>query len=83
MGYTGPPGFSFSNVSTIKLCADYTSEYPEYAICINNQLYAVYQGSTPNTPSAFLALIVPGSYVSTGGNGCRFTAASDGSIKEQ
>jgi hypothetical protein len=80
-GEAGEPGVS---PGVVKLCADDTSDYPEYALLVNGQLYAVYWGTTPVSGSnkqAFLALIVPGHYVSTGGNGCSFTVLADGSIQ--
>jgi hypothetical protein len=76
----------------VQLCADDTSEFPEYAMRIGDQLFGVYYGymnsqghptsSNHGTLQAFLALIVPGSYSSTNGTGCTFTVNQDGSITQ-
>lgn len=74
---------------TVQLCSTDTSSYPEYGLEIYNRttgnydLYAVYWGSTPvsgGVPQSFLSLLTPGSYRSTGGDGCAFTYHADGSI---
>lgn len=83
IGPQGPPGSPGSTITQVKLCDDDTSAYPEYALRIDTQLYAVYWGTTPTSngqKQAFLALIIPGTYQSTGGNGCYFRVNSDGSI---
>ncbi len=80
---TGPAGRDGDSVASVKLCADDTSTYPEYALRVGNTLYAVYWGTAPYAPSvnsAFLALLSPGSYRSTGGNGCAFTVTNDGRV---
>lgn len=83
VGPQGPAGAPGSSIEQVKLCDDDTSAYPEYALKIDNQIYAVYWGTTPTSngqKQAFLALIIPGTYQSTGGNGCRFRVELDGSI---
>jgi hypothetical protein len=82
VGSTGPSGAAGTSITTIKFCNDDTSTFPEYGIIIGTQIYAVYYGSTPSSsaPEAFLALIVPGNYRSTGGNGCAFTVNANGTI---
>jgi hypothetical protein len=43
---------------------------------VENDLFAVYWGTTPaspNKPQAFLTKLVAGNYMSTGGNNCLFT----------
>ena|ERR1035437_8122957 len=84
-GLQGVAGQNATSVTTVKFCHDDTSAFPEYGIVIGSSIYAVYWGSapySPNTSEAFLALIKPGNYMSTGGNGCYFTVHSDGSITE-
>lgn len=58
--------------SVVKLCPG-TDTYPtvfvEYALCLNNQLYAVY-----SIPNAFMTLLTPGNYASNGiGSSCNLT----------
>jgi hypothetical protein len=82
-GAQGPQGIAGTGTEVVKLCASDNSVYPEYALRIGNQLYAVYWGTAPysgGNKTAFLALLIPGNYSSTGGNGCSFTVNSDGSI---
>jgi hypothetical protein len=82
-GLNGINGHDGTSVTTIKFCNTDTSAFPEYGIIIGSNIYAVYWGSapySPNTSEAFLALIKPGTYMSTGGNGCHFTVHSDGTI---
>lgn len=68
-----------SATRTIELChASHPGTYPEYGLCIDNQLYAVYWDGH----NAWMALIVPGTYHSTSstdscsfivGNNCQVT----------
>ena len=84
-GPTGADGEPGTIVSTIQFCPDDTSAFPEYGIIIGGAVYAVYWGSTPasgGASQAFLARIVPGSYESTGGNGCHFTLNNDNTVTE-
>lgn len=84
VGSTGLSGTPGSSITTIKFCHDDTSTFPEYGVVIGSSIYAVYWGTTPSSsqPEAFLALIIPGHYRSTGGNGCSFTVNSNGTITE-
>jgi len=85
IGLTGPqgpqgiPGLP-AIITAVKLCADDTSAFPEFAVQFGGKLYAVYWGSTPSSSAAeaFLTLLKPGDYRSTGGNGCSFKIGSDG-----
>lgn len=69
-GLQGPPGMP-GNPGTIiipiPLCPDfiptYPNVFPEYALCIDNQLYGVYSRN-----GGFLALLPPGTYYSDGIN---------------
>lgn len=84
-GTNGTNGQDGASVTTVKFCNDDTSAFPEYGIVIGSNIYAVYWGTapySPNTSEAFLALIKPGSYVSTGGNGCHFTVNANGTVSE-
>lgn len=83
-GVDGVNGHDGSSITTIKFCNDDTSTFPEYGVVIGQNIYAVYWGTVPFSPhqnQAFLTLIRPGTYVSTGGNGCAFTVLSDGQIQ--
>ena len=78
-GVQGIPGLADSSgtiVTPVKFCATDNSTFPEYGLMIGEELFAVYWGSTPaspSTPQAFLTKLVAGNYMSTGGNNCLFT----------
>lgn len=67
------PGESFT---TVRFCAEpsaYPTLFAEYGVCIKGHLYAVY-----SIPNAFLTLIPPGRYSSTGLNStCNFTVLAN------
>jgi hypothetical protein len=72
-GQNGAPG---TIVTPVKFCANDNSTFPEYGLMIGNDLFAVYWGTTPASPTkpqAFLTKLVPGNYRSTGGNNCLFS----------
>lgn len=77
-GTDGEGGQDATPVTMIKFCPNerevYPSNFPEYGMCIDNNLYAVYW----NGNAAFLAKLLPGRYTTTaiGGN-CTFTVKSD------
>jgi len=74
VGPKGSPGLDATPVEAIQLCPGvdtYPSVFTEYALCLDNQLYAVY-----SIPNAFLTLLTPGSYTSKGiGSACNLTVA--------
>lgn len=72
-GLNGAPG---TVITPVKFCNNDTSRFPEYGLMVGNRLFAVYWGTTPSSPSvpeSFLTEVLPGNYISTGGNGCQFT----------
>jgi hypothetical protein len=77
-GQAGTPG---TVVTPIQFCTGYTTTYPssfpEFGVCINNLIYAVYWDGS----NAWLAQIVPGYYASTSTNAaCDFTVAENCTI---
>lgn len=80
-GYNGVDGASGTVIIPIQLCdasfvPTYPNIFPEYALCIDNQLYGVYSAN-----GGFLALLPPGQYNSNGINSsCTFTISSDCNI---
>ncbi len=68
----GPAGADGNIITPIKFClgeAVYPTVFPEYGICINNSIYAVY-----STHGGFLTLIPEGRYNSNAvGSNCDFT----------
>lgn len=75
-GVDGINGTNGSSVVPVKFCTSDNSAFPEYGLVIGSDVFAVYWGTTPASPSAkqaFLAKLTPGSYQSTGGNNCQFT----------
>lgn len=74
-GAAGANGANGTSVIPVQFCADDKSKFPEFGLMIGDELFAVYWGTTPASPSkaqAFLAKLTPGKYQSTGGNNCIF-----------
>lgn len=72
-GSTGAAGQAGTIILPIKFCpnsvAVYPSVFPEYGVCIDNKLYAVYSAN-----DGFLTEIPPGQYSSNAiGSSCTFT----------
>lgn len=79
-GSNGQNGTNGTVITPIRFCPGpaptYPSIFPEYGIKIGTNIYAVY-----SIPNAFLTLVIPGHYSSTGiGSNCSFTLHLDGSI---
>jgi hypothetical protein len=75
-GSNGSNGNGGRNITPVKFCPSDNSTFPEYGLMIGTDLFAVYWGTTPaspTTPQAFLTKLVAGNYMSTGGNNCIFT----------
>lgn len=76
-GSIGPKGADGTIVTTINFCPGYTGSYgvfPEYGICLNGVIYAVYWDGT----NSWLAAIYPGSYKSTSTSApCNFTVLAN------
>lgn len=73
-GSEGVTGNSGANISYIKFCNNYIGSYPgsfpEYGICIDNNLFAVYWDGR----NSWLAMVYPGYYKSTSTTApCNFT----------
>jgi len=77
-GETGPQGLQgiqgLSGVSAVQFCPNYAASYPnvfpEFGLCVNNAIYAVYW----DNKNAWLAEVVPGYYSSTSTSApCNFT----------
>lgn len=81
-GIAGQDGAPGSQVTPVKFCASDNSTFPEYGLRIGDDLFAVYwySAQNPHDSTSFLAKLVPGSYKSTGGNGCYFILNSDLSV---
>lgn len=77
-GIQGVAGLNGTTVSTVKFCPGvpdtYASSFPEYGLCLDNKVYAVYwNGST-----SFLAYLTPGKYVTTStGANCNFEVVAN------
>lgn len=78
-GAPGTPGTPGTQITPIKLCSQtpsYPSVFVEYAVCINNQLYAVYSAN-----GGFLAFLPPGAYSSNGiGSSCNLNVGLNCSV---
>ncbi len=75
-GATGAPGADGTKVMPVKFCKTDNSTFPEYGLLIGDDLFAVYWGTTPASPTvpqAFLTKLIAGNYKSTGGNNCLFS----------
>ncbi len=70
-GAQGPAGADGTVIIPVQFCPgtpSYPSTFPEYGLCINNQLYAVY-----STHGGFLTVTPPGVYTSNAvGSKCDF-----------
>lgn len=71
------PTSAAQDLTPIQLCTgavpSYPSTFPEYAFCINNNLYAVYSAN-----DGFLTILPPGSYHSNAiGSSCTFTVLAN------
>lgn len=60
-------------VQKIELCPDIPATHPEYLLRIDGELFGVYFGGG----KTFLALLLPGDYVTTDGRDCRFKVDGD------
>lgn len=72
-GPAGPKGLDGITIASVKLCpgdtATYPTTFPEYGICINDHLYAVYSAN-----DGFLTELPDGLYQSNAvGSACTFT----------
>lgn len=80
-GSNGVNGQNATPINMIKFCPNinevYPNTFPEYGMCIDNNLYAVYW----NGNTAFLAKLVAGTYTTTaiGGN-CTFTVTNNSCV---
>lgn len=77
-GVQGVAGQNATPVSVVQFCSGYTTTYPgsfpEQAICVDNELLAVYWDGS----NAWLAEIVPGYYASTSTSApCNFTVEAN------
>lgn len=75
-GLNGLNGANGTIVQPVKFCPTDSSTFPEYGVMIGDELFAVYWGTTPgspSTPQAFLTKLLAGNYRSTGGNNCLFS----------
>jgi len=77
-GTNGSNGTNAVPTTTVQFCPGYTqTSYPEYGICINSNIYAVYWDGH----NSWLALISPGYYASTSTNAaCNFTVDTNCSV---
>ena len=84
-GPTGASGSPGTQVIMVQFCSNagptaYPSTFPEYAECINGNLYAVYWDGR----NAWLAEVVPGYYASTSTSApCNFTVYANCQVVEQ
>lgn len=81
-GSTGLNGVDTTPVTIVQLCQgvtpQYPSTFPEIAVCLGSQLYAVYSQN-----GGFLVLLTPGQYSSNGINAsCTFTVGLNCQISQ-
>lgn len=77
IGAAGPRGADGTSVTPRQFCTaqsgSYPGSFPEYGLCINDELYAVFWSGG----NSWLAKLYPGTYVSTAtGLACTFTVAA-------
>lgn len=75
-GSTGPSGADGEGltIGTVVPCPSLIGPFPEVLFCINDILYAVYDGKEKQ--DVHLTQIIPGSYVTTDGRSCHFTVST-------
>lgn len=73
-GSPGAPGVVGSIVTPVLPCPGIVGPYAEVLFCVDERLYAVYDGGTPG--QVHYTEVVPGSYVTTDGRSCHFTVTS-------
>lgn len=83
-GVQGLPGAPATDVTTVEFCPGQGQttygHFPEYGICIEGKIYAVYWDKT--NLNAWIAEIVPGVYMSTAtGLQCTFTVLNNCKIQ--
>lgn len=76
-GQIGPSGVNPTPTTEVQLCngfiPTYPNIFPEYALCIGNQLWGIYSAN-----GGFMALLLPGVYNSNGiGASCTFTVEAN------
>lgn len=76
-GTNGTNGADAAPLTIVPFCPGFTPSYPnvfpEYGICLQNQLYGVYSAN-----GGFMALLPPGTYSSNGINAsCTFTISAN------
>lgn len=81
-GAQGPAGANGTVITPVEFCPGvtpvYPSVFPEYGLCINDQLYGVYSAN-----DGFMALLPPGAYTSNAvGSACNFTIAAHCSVTQ-
>lgn len=81
-GQQGPQGVDLDSITMVQFCQGYTTTYPnsfpEFGMCVNNTLYAVYW----DQHNSWLAQIAPGYYASTSTSApCNFTVVSNCGIQ--
>jgi hypothetical protein len=81
-GSPGTPGADGTKVTTVQFCPyqgpTTHSHFPEQGICINGKIIAAYWDGS----NAFLAEVVPGTYISTStGLQCTFTVTNGCNIQ--
>lgn len=65
-------------IQKIELCPEIVVDYPEYLLRIDGELFGVYYSPS----KTFLALLLPGDYVTTDGRACRFRVHEDLTVEE-
>jgi hypothetical protein len=79
-GEQGPPGLNGTFITPVLPCPDLAGAFPEVLLCIDETLYAVYDGNGANKDVRYVELI-PGNYVTTDGRGCNFTVIQNCEIQ--
>jgi predicted small lipoprotein YifL len=80
-GSDGQPGAPGTVVQFVQLCPgtpSYPSTFIEYAVCVENKLYAVYSAN-----GGFLTYLPPGAYQSNAiGSACNFTVGANCQVSQ-
>ena len=78
-GNNGTDGVDATPITLVPFCPSIAGAFPEFGMCIGNQLIAVYDG--PTNSDVRLVKLTPGNYQTTDGRACTFTLVSGCTIQ--
>lgn len=77
-GIDGVDGEDATGVSSVQFCPNIAGSFPEFGMCINNELYAVFMGANNQVR---MSRLTPGTFSTTDGRQCTFTVVEGCTIQ--